>query len=174
VARVARKTTSIAPRPAVAIKQKPFRFGLKSLFALLAAVGVLSGMVRAVVKSDPAMFVGAGAFCYGGIIAIPCYAFVGSLMVLTTKTTRGQRAGEIFAAVVGAGAWITFLYAALNSVPQMFVACSLAAIGVVIWLMRRNWKPEEGPSPENSLHRLIAAKKACVHRQPTDLGSGES
>jgi len=120
------------------------------------------------------MFVGVGAFCYGGIIAIPCYAFVGSLMVLTTKTTRGQRAGEIFAAVVGAGAWITFLYAALNSVPQMFVACSLAAIGVVVWLVRRNWKPEEGPSPENSLHRLIAAKKACVHRQPTDLGSGET
>jgi len=148
------------------VKPKPFRFGLKSLFALLAAVGIFCGMIRAVVKSDPAAFVGVGAFCYGGIIAIPCYAFVGSLMVLTTKTARGQRAGEIFAAVVGASAWIAFLFGALNQAPQMFVAFSLAAIGVVVWLMRRNWKIEEGPSPENSLQRLIAAKKACVQQHP--------
>jgi hypothetical protein len=156
------------PRPVATKQPVHFRFGLKSLFVLLAAVGVLSGLVRSVATSDPAMFVGVGAFCYGGIIAIPCYAFVGSLMVLTTKTARGQRAGEIFSAVVGAGAWITFLYAALHPVPQMFVACSLVAIGVVVWLVRRNWKLEEGPSPENSLQRLIAAKKACEHQQPGD------
>ena len=114
------------------------------------------------------MFVSVGAFCYGGIIGIPCYAFVGSLMVLTTKTARGQRVGEIFAAVVGAAAWITFLFAALNQAPQMFAACSLLAIGVVVWLMRLNWKAEQGPSPESSLQRLMAAKKACGHQQPTD------
>jgi hypothetical protein len=146
---------------------------LKSLFALLAAVGIVSGLIRAVVKRDPAGIVGVGAFCYGGIIAIPCYAFVGSLMVLTTKTARGQRAGEIFAAVVGACAWITFLFGALNQSPQMFVAYSLVAIGVIVWLMRRNWKTEEGPSPENSLQRLIAAKKACVHQQPTDSNTAD-
>src|SRR5437762_61859 len=88
-------------------------------------------MIRAVVRSDPAGFVGVGAFCYGGIIAIPCYAFVGSLMVLTTKTARGQRAGEIFAATVAAVAWIAFLFAALNQSPQMFVAYSLVVIAVV-------------------------------------------
>lgn len=162
------KTASRAP-PAAAKKQPArFRFGLKSLFALLAAVGVMSGMIRAVATSDPAAIVGLGAFCYGGIIAIPCYAFVGSLMVLTTKTTRGQRAGEIFAAIIGAGAWITFLFAALNQSPQMFVAYSLVAIAALVWLVRRNWKPEEGPSPENSLQRLMAVKKACVKQQPTE------
>jgi len=144
------------------VKPRRFRFGLRSLFVLLAAVGVVSGMIRAVVKSDPAGIVGVGAFCYGGIIAIPCYAFVGSLMVLTTKTTRGQRAGEIFAAVVGAVAWITFLFGALNQSPQMFVAYSLVAIGAIVYLVRRNWKTEEGPSPENSLRRLIKAKHDCA------------
>lgn len=148
-----------------------FRFGLKSLFALLAAVGVFSGVVRSVATSDPAMFVGVGAFCYGGIIAIPCYAFVGSLMVLTTKTARGQWLGEIFAAVIGASAWITFLFAALNAAPQMFIAYSLAAVGVVVWLVRRNWKPEEGPSPENSLQRLIAVKKSCVQERTARIDS---
>ncbi len=160
------KTAARVQVPAVLVsKPKSFRFGLKSLFVLLAAVGVVSGIIRAVIQSDPAAIVGVGAFCYGGIIAIPCYAFVGSLMVLSTKTARGQRAGEIFAAIVGASAWITFLFAALNPAPQMFVAYSLAAIGVVVWLVRRNWKPDEGPSPENSLQRLIAAKKACGHQQ---------
>jgi hypothetical protein len=162
------KIVSPAPRPAARNESARFRFGLKSLFALLAAVGVLSGMIRAVATSDPAAIVGLGAFCYGGIIAIPCYAFVGSLMVLTTKTTRGQRAGEIFAAIIGAGAWITFLFAALNQSPQMFVVYSLVAIAALVWLVRRNWKPEDGPSPENSLQRLIAVKKACVHQQPAD------
>jgi hypothetical protein len=143
---------------------------LKSLFALLAAVGVVSGLVRAVAKSDPAGIVGIGAFCYGGIIAIPCYAFVGSLMVLTTKTTRGQRVGEIFAALIGAIAWIAFLFAALNQSLPMFAVYSLLAMAVVIWLVRRNWKPEEGPSPENSLQRLIAAKKSCLSRKSADTG----
>jgi hypothetical protein len=129
VPRVLPKTTAVRSRPAAAsAKPKQFRFGLKTLFVLLAAVGVVSGMIRAVVKSDPAAIVGVGAFCYGGIIAIPCYAFVGSLMVLTTKTARGQRVGEIFAAIVGASAWIAFLFGALNQSPQMFIAYSLGAI----------------------------------------------
>src|SRR6187431_2671692 len=83
-----------------------FRFGLRSLFVLLAAVGVGSGVLRSLVSGDATIFLGIGAFCYGGIIAICVYAFVGSLMVLSTTTVRGQRAGEIFAAAIGAAAWI--------------------------------------------------------------------
>jgi hypothetical protein len=110
------------------------------------------------------MFLGIGAFCYGGIIAIPCYAFVGSLMVLTTTTTRGQRAGEILAAIVGTAAWIGFIVAALGRWPQVCVVQSLVVIGIAAWVMRRNWKVEEGPSPESSLRQLMAAKRNCPHQ----------
>ena len=114
------------------------------------------------------MFLGVGAFCYGGIVAIPCYAFIGSLMVLTTKTTRGQRAGEIFAAAVAAMAWMAFIVAALHDWPQLCAAYSLVVIAIVVWLVRRNWKTEEGPSPENSLRRLIAAKRGCPTNAPDE------
>jgi len=132
----------------------------------LAGVGVLSAAARSVVLSDPTMFLGIGAFCYGGIVAIPCYAFVGSLMVLTTTTTRGQRAGEIFAAVVGAAAWIGFVVATLGNWPQLCVAYSLAVIAIIVWLVRLNWKVAEGPSPEGMLRRLMEAKQHCPHKAP--------
>src|SRR6478735_254276 len=73
-----------------------FRFGLRSLMLVMAAVGVLSGLARSVVQGDPALailFKSLAVFCYGGIIAIPGYAFVAALLTLSTKTTWGQRAG---------------------------------------------------------------------------------
>ena len=147
-------------------KPKPFRFGLKSLFFLLAAAGVLCAALRSLVQGDASMFLGIGAFCYGGIVAIPCYAFVGSLMVLSTTTTRGQRAGEIFAAAVGATAWISFIIAALHPWPQLCVAYSLVVIAIIVWLVRLNWKPEDGPSPEGMLQRLSQVKQDARAKHP--------
>ena len=145
-------------------KDAPFRFGLRSLFILLAAAGVVCALLRSLVQNDSSIFLGVGAFCYGGIIAIPAYAFVGSLMVLSTTTTWGQRAGEIFAAAIGAAAWISFICVALSKWPQLCVVQSLVVVGVIVWLVRMNWKPEEGPSPEGMLRRLIDVKEQCFDK----------
>jgi hypothetical protein len=142
-------------------KPGKFRFGLRSLFVLLAAAGVGSAVLRSLVSGDATMFLGIGAFCYGGIVAIPVYAFAGSLMVLSTTTTRGQRVGEIFAAVLGAAAWIGFICGALHQWPQLCVVQSIVVLGIIGWLVRMNWKVEEGPSPEGMLSRLIEVKKDC-------------
>jgi nitrate reductase NapE component len=161
-------TTRQAKGPA---QHRRFRFGLRSLFVLLAGVGVFCAAVRSLVSHDIAIVLGIGAFCYGGIVAIPCYAFVGSLMVLTTTTTRGQRVGEVLAAVVGAAAWITFIVVALGKWPQLCVAYSLVAVAMIVWLVRHNWQIAEGPSPETTLNRLIAAKRSC--QQQTSRGENE-
>ena len=166
----------LAHRPSVgtnagsgsASQAAPFRFGLRSLFIVLAAVGIVCALLRSLVQGDTTMFLGIGAFCYGGIVAIPVYAFVGSLMVLTTKTTRGQRAGEISAAVVGAAAWIAFIFATLGKYPQLCIVQSLAVIAIIAWLVRINWKIEEGPSPEGTLRRLMQAKENCPHKTHAD------
>jgi hypothetical protein len=142
-------------------KPAAFRFGLRSLFVVLAAAGVVSAVLRSLVNGDATMFLGIGAFCYGGIVAIPVYAFVGSLIVLSTTTTRGQRAGEIFAAAIGAAAWIGFICAALYRWPQLCVVQSIVVVGIIGWLMRMNWKIEEGPSPEGMLGRLMEVKRDC-------------
>lgn len=142
-------------------KPAKFRYGLRSLFVLLAGVGVGSGLLRSLASGDATIFLGIGAFCYGGIVAIPVYAFVGSLMVLSTTTTRGQRVGEIFAAVLGAAAWIGFIFGALNQWPQLCVVQSILVVGIIGWLVRMNWKIEEGPSPEGMLSRLREVKRDC-------------
>jgi len=149
-------------------RAKGFRFGLRTLFFLLAGVGVLSAVARSLVRGDPTMLLGIGAFCYGGIIAIPCYAFVGSLMVLTTTTVRGQRAGALLAAAVGATAWIWFVIAALGRWPQLCVVYSLVIVGIIAWLVRQDWQTPEGPSPESTLEKLMAAKRSCPHQKPAD------
>ena len=128
---------------------------------------MLSTLLRAAAFGDQSLAklaFGIGVFFYGGIVAIPCYMFVGSLMVLTTKTTRGQRAGEILAAAVGAAAWIGFFIGAIGDWPQLCIAYSLAVIGIIGWLARMNWNVEEGPSPELMLKRLSEAKDHCPHR----------
>jgi hypothetical protein len=145
-------------------KPAGFRFGLRSLFVLLAAAGVVSAVLRSLVNGDATMFLGIGAFCYGGIVAICVYAFVGSLIVLSTTTTRGQRAGEIFAAAISAAAWIGFICAALYRWPQLCVVQSIVVVGIIGWLVRMNWKIEDGPSPEGMLGRLREAKRACGGR----------
>jgi hypothetical protein len=114
------------------------------------------------------MLLGIGAFCYGGIVAIPCYAFVGSLMVLTTTTVRGQRAGALLAAGVGATAWIAFIIATLGRWPQLCVAYSLVIVAIIAWLVRQDRKIPEGPSPESTLERLMEAKRSCPHKKPVD------
>ena len=146
-------------------KPGKFRFGLRSLFVLLAAVGVGSGLLRSLVSGDTTIFLGIGAFCYGGIVAIPVYAFARSLMVLSTTSTRGQRVGEIFAAVIGAAAWIGFICGALWQWPQLCVVQSILVVGIIGWLVRLNWKEEEGPSPEGMLSRLSEVKRSCREAQ---------
>jgi hypothetical protein len=89
-------------------------------------------------------------------------------MVLTTKTTRGQRAGEIFAAIVGAAAWIGFIVVALYQWPQLCVVQSLIVVGIATWVVRWNWKTEEGPSPESSLARLTAVKRGLREARDAD------
>jgi hypothetical protein len=149
----------------------PFRFHLRTLFILIAVVGVASGIARSVVHGDQALgllFIGIAVFCYGGIIALPCYAFVGSLAVLTTKTTWGQRTGEIVAAIIGAMAWISFVVIAMRSWPQVCVLFSIIIIAIITWLVRTGWNTPEGPSPESSLQRLLAAKESCHHKAPRE------
>src|SRR5262245_55807464 len=63
------------PGTAPLAQSAPFRFGLRSLFILLAAIGIVCALLRSLVQGDPSIFLGIGAFCYGGIIAIPVYAF---------------------------------------------------------------------------------------------------
>ena len=164
--------TQLSGSAAAALKPAGnFRFSLRALFLLMLAAAVLSGVVRSFVVRDQAfsqLFVGIGVFCYGGIIALPCYAFVGSLLVLTTTTTRGQRAGEVFAAIVAAAVWISFFVATIGKWPQLCVFYSLAVIAIIVWLVRRNWKIEAGPSPEGTLARLSEAKRTCRHRKTTE------
>jgi nitrate reductase NapE component len=82
-------------------------------------------------------------------------------MVLSTTTVRGQRAGEVFAAAIGAAAWIGFIFAALGKWPQLCVVQSIVVVGIIGWLVRMNWKVEEGPSPEGMLSRLMEVKRDC-------------
>src|SRR5438093_7901803 len=67
-----RKRIVLNVRSATSPQPRHFRFGLRALFLLLAAVGVLCAVARSLVNSDPTIVLGIGAFCYGGIIAIPC------------------------------------------------------------------------------------------------------
>jgi Na+/proline symporter len=136
----------------------PFRYSLRTLFGIMAAVAVLSALVR----GGPTIVLGIGSFCYGGIIAIPCYAFVGSLTVLSTKTTWGERAGDVFAGLIGAIAWIAFIICALGQWPQLCVVYSLCALTIMGFIVWRGWQVEPGPSPEASLGRLMQAKQDCV------------
>jgi hypothetical protein len=141
-----------------------FRFQLRSLFIVVAAAGVLSGIARSLIQGDHALsfvFIGLGVFCYGGVVAIPCYAFVAALMVITTKTTWGQRAGEILSAVVGAAVWISFVVAILRDWPLVCIAFSLAIAGIMVWLVKVGWTIPDGPAPEGTLKRLLATKKEC-------------
>jgi hypothetical protein len=147
--------------PALINKRAAFRFRLRSLFILVVAFAVASALFRSIVRGDSTSFLGIGAFCYGGIVAIPCYAFVASLMVLTTESIRGQRAGELFAAVVSAAAWIGFVAVALNQWPQLCLLYSPAIIAIIGWLVRLSWKTIDGPSPEETLRRLKQAKEDC-------------
>jgi hypothetical protein len=141
-----------------------FRFRLRSLFVLVATAGVVSGIARSLIQGDHALsyvFVGLGVFCYGGVAAIPCYAFVAALMVITTKTTWGQRAGEIFAAVVGAAVWMSFIFAILKDWPLVCTTFSLVIAGIMVGLVKTGWTIPEGPAPEGMLKRLLATKKEC-------------
>ena len=52
--------------------RNPFRYSLRTLFGIMAAVAVLS----AVVRGGPTIVLGIGSFCYGGIIAIPCLSLI--------------------------------------------------------------------------------------------------
>jgi hypothetical protein len=132
----------------------------------MAAAGVFCGIARSLVARDSAAFMGVAIFCYGGIIAIPCYAFVGSLMVLTTTTQRGQQVGAVLAAVVGCAAWISFGIAFLGRWPQVCLVYSLAATGIIGWLLRIDCTIAEGPSPEAALSRLLEVKKRCSQSKP--------
>ena len=148
-------------------RSEGFRFRLRSLFILMAAVGLLSGLARSAVQGDPALallFVGIAVFCYGGIFAITGYAFVAALLTLSTKTSWGQRASELFAAFVGASIWIAFVSVTLAKWPQVAILFSLAIILIIGWIVRNNWTLPEGPSPENSLRRLLSAKQNCVQK----------
>lgn len=140
--------------------RSPFRYSLRTLFGIMAAVAVLSALVR----GGPTIVLGIGSFCYGGIIAIPCYAFVGSLTVLTTKTTWGERAGDVFAGGVGSAAWIVFIVCALGQWPQLCVVYSLCAIAIMGYIVWRGWQGDAGPSPEATLGRLMQAKHDCAER----------
>jgi hypothetical protein len=144
---------------------QPVRFTLRTLFGLMAAVGVLCAIARSLAAGDSTIVLGIGAFCYGGIVAIPCFAFIASLLVLTTTTTRGQQAGEVFAAVIAAATWIGFIIAALRPWPQLCVVESAGVISLVAWLVRRNQRQlEAGPSPEATLARLRSVKARCWDR----------
>jgi hypothetical protein len=149
-------------------RRHPLRFSLRSLMLVVVAAAVLSGTLRGLVRGDPTFLLGIGSFCYGGIIAIPCYAFVASLAVLTTKSTWGERAGDLFAGAVGVAAWITFLIAALGKWPQLCVVYSFFATAIMGWMVWRGWDSDPGPSPEVTLDRLLQAKSACSEKMRTE------
>jgi hypothetical protein len=156
--------------PAAVVPEGGLRFSLRSLFLIMLAAAVACAAMRAVVFQDQSFarlaFV-IGVFFYGGIVAIPSYAFVGSLMVLTTRTTLGQRVGEVFSAAVGAAAWIGFFVATITDWPTLCVAYSTIVLAIMVWLVRENWKIELGPSPEAMLEKLREAKSQCPHRSPS-------
>ena len=148
----------------VASGGRPLRFTLRSLMLVVLAAAVLCGALRGFVRGDPTFLLGIGTFCNGGIVALPCYAFVASLAVLTAKTTWGERAGDVFAGLVAVAAWVTFLVSALGRWPQLCVVYSLCATAVIGWVMWQGWKQEAGPSPEATLDRLLLAKQECTER----------
>ena len=143
-----------------------FHFQLRTLFYLLFAVGVFCAAARSLVRGDPGFLLGIGAFCYGGVIAIPCYAFVGSLLVLGAESTWSQRVSEILAAAISAAAWITFVALALSRWPQLCVAYAILIIAINAWIVHSGWNAPEGPCPEETLQRLRQAKTNCEKSFP--------
>lgn len=158
--------------PAIAVRSGRYRFRLRTLFYLVLAVAILSGVGRSIVRGDPTMFMGIGAFFYGAIVALPCYAFVASLAGLATTSRWGQRGCEVFAGLVGAAAWITVIVAILGKWPQLCVVYSLFAVAMMAFAIWRGWLPEDGPAPEATLRRLLQAKRECS--QKLDRESHES
>lgn len=150
----------------------PFRFSLRSLILFMAAIGVFSGIVRSLALRDSTLFLAVAVFCYGGLIAIPCYAFVGSLMVLTATTPRGQFAGSLVAAAICCLAWSGFGVAFLGKWPQFCVIYSLAVVSIIGCLVRLDSRSGEGPSPEPALKRLLDVKKRC--RESTEADGRKS
>ena len=140
------------------------RYRLRTLFIVVATVAVLSAWLRSALDGDLTSLLGIGAFCYGGIVAIPCYAFVGSLVVLSTTTTAGQRAGTIFAAIMAGVAWMTFVVSILGRWPQLCIAYAIVTAAILYWLVRSDWIIAEGPSPEAMLDRLKQAKQDSLRR----------
>jgi hypothetical protein len=152
----------------VALSGQPLRFTLRSLMLVVLGAAVLCGALRALVRGDPTFLLGMGSFFNGGIVAIPCYAFVASLMVLTTQSTWGERAGEVFAGLVAVAAWVTFLVYSLGRWPQLCVVYSACATAVIGWMVWQDWQTEAGPSPETTLQRLLSAKRECSERMRTE------
>jgi len=146
------------PAPAADARPSRYRFRLRTLFYLVVIVALASGVGRSIANGDPGMFMGIGAFCYGGIVALPCYAFVASLAGLATTSRWGQRGSEVFAGLVGAAAWITVIVAVLGRWPQLCVAYSLLAVAIMAIVIWRGWKPEDSPAPAATLKRLLQAK----------------
>lgn len=143
------------------------RFGLRTLFIVVTVAGLASGIIGSLLRGDNSLtllFMGIGVFCYGGIIAIPCYALVGSLLTLSAKTTWGERAAEVLSAVVCAAAWIGFVTAVMARWPQVCVAYALVIVGLMAWIVRSSWQRPEAPSPEPALQRLLKAKRECPHQ----------
>jgi hypothetical protein len=136
----------------------------------MAAIGVFSGVVRSLALRDSTLFLAVAVFCYGGLIATPCYVFIGSLMVVTAATPRGQLAGSVIAAAICCLAWTGFGVAFLGKWPQFCVVYSAAVIVVIGCLVRLDSRIAEGPSPEPALRRLLDVKKRCSQQGPsTDL-----
>jgi hypothetical protein len=148
--------------PPLALRRR-YRFRLRTLFYLVIAAALISASGRAIVQRDPTMFLGIGTFVYGGIIALPCYAFIASLAGLAAKTRMGQRGSEVFAALVGASAWIAFIIVVLGRWPQLCVAYGLIAVGIMALAVWKSWNVvDESPEPEASLQQLLRAKKECA------------
>jgi hypothetical protein len=158
------KTSDAATSPT---PQRPrFRFGLRSLFALMAGVGVASGILRSIANGDPAIgffLLGVAVYCYGGIFAIATYAFVAALLNLSTTSYWAQRTSQIVAVLIAAAAWLGVVILTFGRSPQTCILFSILIVPILIWLVRTDWRIPEGPSPENSLRQLLAAKRNCDH-----------
>ena len=79
------------------------------------------------------------------------------------QSRQSEKARQIVAAVLAAIAWLGIVILTFGRSPQTCILFTIMIVPVLAWLVYTDWKIPTGPSPENSLQQLLAAKRNCDH-----------
>jgi hypothetical protein len=131
-----------------------FRFSLAAVFVATAVIGVVTAAVRAIVKDESHVMLGAAVWYLG--------AFNMILFTALGNAFAGSR-GTIFAAVLSAVLWFSALCMVESFEPIVVSLFGLHAIVVtaltigIIWPLIKNREPET--DGEETTHRLLEQRR---------------